>query len=176
MAKDGNGSGGSTLNPNSPLFIPAALKQWRIFSPDGGNWLPLHMVPRLLAQSKGEDGFYDNAQGDVDNVAICFQRPLISSAGEGLPIFLEAPFEEFLHCPQTESKNGMNNYSKRMTCWDANFLLEQQVGKHITAVLDNLKSLDRPTFPVGKGGMLRPCQTVSRKQPPLHPAAPLKAA
>ncbi|PQM33674.1 protein EARLY RESPONSIVE TO DEHYDRATION 15 [Prunus yedoensis var. nudiflora] len=73
-------SGGSTLNPNAPLFIPAALRQVEDFSLNGGNWLPLphDLLPETFDLDAGED---------------------FTS--------LEAQFEEFLQLSQTESKTGL---------------------------------------------------------------------
>ncbi|VVA31887.1 PREDICTED: EARLY RESPONSIVE TO [Prunus dulcis] len=107
-------SGRSTLNPNAPLFIPAALKQVEDFSPE---WWQLVTTSTWYhdywLSQQGEDGFYDNAQGDVDNVADLLPETFDLDAGEDFSS-LEAQFEEFLQLSQTESKNGMNNYSKRM--------------------------------------------------------------
>ncbi|KAH0972336.1 hypothetical protein GBA52_024492 [Prunus armeniaca] len=110
------------------------LSRWRISPLNGGNWLPLpHGTTTTGSVNKGEDGFYDNAQGDVDNVADLLPETFDLEAGEDFSS-LEAQFEEFLQLSQTESKNGMNNYSKRL--------------ETSTAVLKNLKSLEDKRSPV----------------------------
>jgi hypothetical protein len=60
-------SGGrSTLNPNAPLFIPAAFRQVEDFSPE---WWQLVTTSTWyhdywLSQHQGEDGFYENGEDD----------------------------------------------------------------------------------------------------------------
>ncbi|XP_021830044.1 protein EARLY RESPONSIVE TO DEHYDRATION 15 isoform X1 [Prunus avium] len=121
-------SGGSTLNPNAPLFIPAALRQVEDFSPE---WWQLVTTSTWYhdywLSQQGEDGFYDNAQGDFDNVADLLPETFDLDAGEDFSS-LEAQFEEFLQLSQTESKTAGLETS--------------------TAVLKNLKSLEDRRSPV----------------------------
>lgn len=60
-------SGGrSTLNPDAPLFIPAALRRVEDFSPEWWQLITTSTWYRdyWLSQHQGEDGFYDNAEYD----------------------------------------------------------------------------------------------------------------
>ena len=65
-------SGGrSTLNPNAPLFIPAAFRQVEDFSPE---WWQLVITSTWyhdywLSQQQGEDGFHENAEDDDFDIA-----------------------------------------------------------------------------------------------------------
>ncbi|XP_010525500.1 PREDICTED: protein EARLY RESPONSIVE TO DEHYDRATION 15-like [Tarenaya hassleriana] len=60
----------STLNPDAPLFIPAALQQVEDFSPEW--WQLVTTSPWYhdywISQHQGEDGFYDN--GDNGNIDV----------------------------------------------------------------------------------------------------------
>uniref|UniRef100_A0A1J3CJZ6 Protein EARLY RESPONSIVE TO DEHYDRATION 15 n=1 Tax=Noccaea caerulescens TaxID=107243 RepID=A0A1J3CJZ6_NOCCA len=63
----------STLNPNAPLFVPAAVRQVEDFSPE---WWQLVTTSTWyhdywISQHQGPDGFYDNGENfnggaDVD--------------------------------------------------------------------------------------------------------------
>ena len=59
----------STLNPNAPLFVPAAVRQVEDFSPE---WWQLVTTSTWyhdywISQHQGADGFYDNGEsGEVD--------------------------------------------------------------------------------------------------------------
>ncbi|KAM0978464.1 hypothetical protein ACFX13_014696 [Malus domestica] len=123
-------SGGSRLNPNAPLFIPAALRQVEDFSPE---WWQLVTTSTWYhdywLSQQGEDGFYDDTQNEVDNVADLLPETFDLDVGDEFS-GLEAQFEEFLQMSQTEGK-------------DAGF-------EKGAAVLKNLKSLEdrRPKSPV----------------------------
>lgn len=101
--------GRSTLNPNAPLFIPAALRQVEDFSPEWWQLVTTSTWYRdyWLSQNQDEDGFYDNAQDNYDNVADLLPETFDLDAGEDFSNFEEAQFEEFLQLSQTEGKNGM---------------------------------------------------------------------
>lgn len=94
-------SGGrSTLNPNAPLFIPAAFRQVEDFSPEwwqlitSSTWYHNYW----LSQHQDEDGFYDNG-GDDDfdgsNVADLLPDTFDLDAGENFSS-IEAQFDEFV--------------------------------------------------------------------------------
>lgn len=101
--------GRSTLNPNAPLFIPAALRQVEDFSPEWWKLVTTYTWYRdyWLSQNQNEDGFYDNAQDNYDNAADLLPETFDLDAGEDYSNFEEAEFEEFLQWSQTEGKNGM---------------------------------------------------------------------
>ncbi|PRQ49646.1 putative ataxin-2 [Rosa chinensis] len=101
-------SGRSTLNPNAPLFVPAAFRQVEDFSPE---WWQLVTTSTWyheywLSQNQDEDGFYDNAQENYDNVADLLPETFDLDAGEDFSSFEAAQFEEFLQSSQTEGKNA----------------------------------------------------------------------
>ncbi|KAM5577998.1 hypothetical protein ABKV19_008358 [Rosa sericea] len=101
-------SGRSTLNPNAPLFVPAAFRQVEDFSPE---WWQLVTTSTWyheywLSQNQDEDGFYDNAQENNDNVADLLPETFDLDAGEDFSNFEAAQFEEFLQSSQTEGKNA----------------------------------------------------------------------
>jgi len=57
----------STLNPDAPLFIPAAVRQVEDFSPEWwqlvttSTWYPDYWISQ---QQQGADGFYDNGENE----------------------------------------------------------------------------------------------------------------
>lgn len=127
--------GRSTLNPNAPLFIPAALRQVEDFSPEWWQLVTTSTWYRdyWLSQNQDEDGFYDNAQDNYDNVADLLPETFDLDAGEDFSNFEEAQFEEFLQLSQTEGKNGMwmdtPNFALQVSyirLLDSNFCIEQQ--------------------------------------------------
>ncbi|EXB93967.1 hypothetical protein L484_015513 [Morus notabilis] len=110
-------SGGrSTLNPNAPLFIPAAFRQVEDFSPEW--WQLITTSPWYhdywLSQHQDEDAFYSNADDDIDNVADLLPETFDLDAGDEFSN-IEAQFEEFIEFSETEGdkshllpSNGMH--------------------------------------------------------------------
>ncbi|CAN0907907.1 Protein EARLY RESPONSIVE TO DEHYDRATION 15 [Linum grandiflorum] len=100
-------SGGrSTLNPDAPLFIPAAYRQVEDFSPE---WWQLVTTTAWykdywLTEHQNEEGFYNNAENDYDtkDVAALLPDSFDLDVGEDFSS-LEAQFEEFVESnePQT---------------------------------------------------------------------------
>ncbi|XP_062166776.1 protein EARLY RESPONSIVE TO DEHYDRATION 15-like [Alnus glutinosa] len=93
-------SGGrSTLNPNAPLFIPAAFRQVEDFSPE---WWQLVTTSTWyhdywLSQHQGEDGFYENGEDDFDGVNVADLLPETFEFDDGDDFSnMETQFEEFL--------------------------------------------------------------------------------
>lgn len=93
-------SGGrSTLNPNAPLFIPAAFRQVEDFSPE---WWQLVTTSTWyhdywLSQNQGEDGFYENGEDDFDGVNVADLLPETFEFDDGDDFSnMETQFEEFL--------------------------------------------------------------------------------
>jgi hypothetical protein len=94
-------SGGrSTLNPNAPLFIPAAFRQVEDFSPE---WWQLVTTSTWyhdywLSQHQGEDGFYENGEDDFDGVNVADLLPETFEFDDDGDDFsnMETQFEEFL--------------------------------------------------------------------------------
>ncbi|XP_044505571.1 protein EARLY RESPONSIVE TO DEHYDRATION 15 [Mangifera indica] len=128
-------SGGtSRLNPNAPLFIPAAFRQVVDFSPEWWQLITTSTWYReyWLSQHQGEDGFYDNDQDDLDfdstNVADLLPDTFDLDAGE----FFADHFVDFVSSYETE----VGNVSSPLP---ANAGLEKDA-----QVLKNLQSLKSP--------------------------------
>lgn len=102
-------SGGrSTLNPDAPLFIPAAFRQVEDFSPEWWQLVTTSTWYRdyWLSQHQGEDGFYDNAEDDLDSGDIVDLLPdsFDLDAGEDFSN-VEYQFEEFVRSYEAELEN-----------------------------------------------------------------------
>ncbi|KAL2228197.1 UNVERIFIED_CONTAM: Protein EARLY RESPONSIVE TO DEHYDRATION 15 [Sesamum indicum] len=99
-------SGGrSTLNPNAPLFIPAAVRQVEDFSPEWWNLVTTSTWFRdyWLSQHQGEDIFGAEDEGnDVvgllpDNIDLGVDEDILT---------MEAQFEEFLQSSEAQDYYG----------------------------------------------------------------------
>ncbi|KAK4432091.1 protein EARLY RESPONSIVE TO DEHYDRATION 15 [Sesamum alatum] len=126
-------SGGrSTLNPNAPLFIPAAVRQVEDFSPEWWNLVTTSTWFRdyWLSQHQGEDIFGAEEEGnDVvgllpDNIDLGVDEDILT---------MEAQFEEFL-----QSSEGQDYYYGSKT---ARGITENGYGKRTEALV---KSLSMP--------------------------------
>ncbi|KAF8398311.1 hypothetical protein HHK36_017238 [Tetracentron sinense] len=100
-------SGGrSTLNPDAPLFIPAAVRQVEDFSPE---WWELVKTSTWfsnywLNQHEEEEEFDCNADGDVDgsDIANLLPESFDLGIGEEFPN-LEAQLEELVQSSEKEA-------------------------------------------------------------------------
>ncbi|KAI9082093.1 hypothetical protein K1719_036018 [Acacia pycnantha] len=109
-------SGGrSTLNPNAPIYIPAAFRQVEDFSPE---WWQL--VTTLtwyhdywLSQQQYEEGYYSNAEDEFDSSDVLDLLPdtFDFDADEDLSV-MEAQLEEFIQFSEAEAKTGPNSLMK----------------------------------------------------------------
>ncbi|RDX97210.1 Protein EARLY RESPONSIVE TO DEHYDRATION 15, partial [Mucuna pruriens] len=102
-------SGGrSTLNPNAPLYIPAAFRQVEDFSPEWWQlvttltwyhdfWLSQQHDDGAFYANVGEDGF------DGNDVVDLLPDSFDLDAGEDLSV-LEAQLEEFIRSSETQGK------------------------------------------------------------------------
>jgi len=86
------------LNPNAPLFIPAAVRQVEDFSPE---WWELVTTSTWfhdywLRQNQGQDGFYGNGEDDVDGNSVADLLPDSIDFGDDDFSSIEAQFEEFI--------------------------------------------------------------------------------
>ncbi|XP_057982656.1 protein EARLY RESPONSIVE TO DEHYDRATION 15 [Malania oleifera] len=102
-------SGRSTLNPDAPLFIPAALRQVEDFSPEWWDLITTSTWFRdyWLSQHKEED-IFGNGEYDFDghdnDVVDLLPDTFDLGAGDDFPS-LEVQFEEFIQ----SSMNGEGN-------------------------------------------------------------------
>lgn len=92
----------STLNPDAPLFIPAAFRQVEDFSPE---WWKLITTSTWfhdywLSQHQNADGSYDNG----DNVADLLPDTFDIGTDEDFS-HLEAQFEEFILSSESEQQH-----------------------------------------------------------------------
>ncbi|GFP90910.1 protein early responsive to dehydration 15 [Phtheirospermum japonicum] len=97
----------SSLNPNAPLYVPAALRQVEDFSPE---WWDLVTTSTWfhdywISQHQGEDVFGDQQDRNVvgllpDNIDLDVDEDILN---------MEAQFEEFLQSTDAEHRSfGMN--------------------------------------------------------------------
>ena len=103
----------STLNPNAPLFIPAAFRQVEDFSPEWWQlittstwfrdyWLSQHQV--VEEEEEEEEIFNGNADDEFDNIADLLPDTFDFGAEEDFS-HMEAQFEEFIQSSETEEVN-----------------------------------------------------------------------
>lgn len=98
----------STLNPNAPLFIPAAFRQVEDFSPE---WYQLVKTSTwfhdywLSQQQQRENEFVGNASNDFDIVDML---PDSIDTDEDM-LSMEAQYEQFLHSSSMETVNAFGS-------------------------------------------------------------------
>ncbi|KAI4300844.1 hypothetical protein L6164_034174 [Bauhinia variegata] len=105
-------SGGrSTLNPNAPLFVPAAFRMVEDFSAEWWQLITTLTWYRDYWVSQ-HDGFYDNAEDEFDsNNAVDFLPDTFDlDVGEEDFSGLEDQFEEFIQSSETEGETGPNSW------------------------------------------------------------------
>lgn len=139
-------SGGrSTLNPNAPLFIPAAFRQVEDFSPE---WWQLIMTSTWyhnywLSQHQDEDGFYDNGGDDdfdVSNVADLLPDTFDLDAGENFSS-IEAQFDDFVMSFESE----LENISSPLPANDADALMKNMsLSKSPKSSMEPAKYVEKP--------------------------------
>ena len=96
----------STLNPNAPLFVPAAVRQVEDFSPE---WWDLVTTSTWfhdywLSQQQGEEGFFGSTEDDLDLNDIVDILPDSIDADEDT-LTMESEYEQFLLLSEMERKN-----------------------------------------------------------------------
>ncbi|KAI3782630.1 hypothetical protein L2E82_12683 [Cichorium intybus] len=108
--------GRSTLNPDAPLFVPAAVRQVEDFSPE---WWQLVTTSTWfhdywLSQQQGEGGFFGNASDAYDSTDIVDMLPDSIDTDEDL-LSMEAQYEQFLLSAEIETANTFSpNAYKQM--------------------------------------------------------------
>ncbi|KAK1380840.1 Dehydration-induced protein ERD15 [Heracleum sosnowskyi] len=91
-------SGGrSSLNPNAPLFVPAAVRQVEDFSPE---WWQLVTTSTWfhdywVSQRQGDNDFYGNNEDDLADIVDLLPDSIDLAADEEL-ISMEAQYEQFI--------------------------------------------------------------------------------
>ncbi|KAF2289324.1 hypothetical protein P3X46_009215 [Hevea brasiliensis] len=113
-------SGGrSTLNPDAPLFIPAAYRRVEDFSPEWWQLVTTSTWYRdyWLSQHQDEEGFYDNTEDDGfdgNDVADLLPDTFDFDAGEDFSS-LEVQFQEFVESydAELENRSSPSNGMKR---------------------------------------------------------------
>lgn len=98
--------GRSTLNPDAPLFVPAAVRQVEDFSPE---WWQLVTTSTWfhdywLSQQQGEYGVFGDAADSFDNSDIADMLPDSIDTDEDL-LSMEAQYEQFLLSAEMEANN-----------------------------------------------------------------------
>lgn len=102
-----------SLNPNAPLFVPAALRQVEDFSPEW--WELVTTSPWFhnywLSQHQEDGGFYGG-----DDIANMLPETFDLDAGEDFDS-MEAQFEEFIRFSELEGEKPKNEYgTKQKRC------------------------------------------------------------
>lgn len=97
----------STLNPNAPLFVPAAVRQVEDFSPE---WWDLVTTSTWfhdywLSQQQGEGGFFENTEDEFDFTDIADLLPDSIDADEDT-LTMESQYEQFLLSTELERRNA----------------------------------------------------------------------
>ena len=97
-------SGRSSLNPNAPLFIPAAFRQVEDFSPEWWNLITTStwFHDYWLSQHSEEEIFGGNEANDLDGNDVSDLLPDTFYLGSEDFLNMEAQFEEFILSSETE--------------------------------------------------------------------------
>lgn len=105
MALVSGRSSSSTLNPDAPLFIPAAFRQVEDFSPAWWKLITTSTWYHDYWISQNPDGLNDPTEND----------DVLNLLPDSID-FIEAQFEEFIQCSEAEAKTfspmggkGINN-------------------------------------------------------------------
>ncbi|GAU17930.1 hypothetical protein TSUD_330540 [Trifolium subterraneum] len=108
-----SGGGRSTLNPNAPLYIPAAFRHVEDFSPE---WWQL--VTTLtwyhdywVSQQNDDEGFYDDDEFDGNDVIDMLPDAFDLDVDDDLSI--EAQLEEFIRSSEAQEQTFVE--SKKFT-------------------------------------------------------------
>lgn len=101
-------SGGrSSLNPNAPLFVPAAMRQVEDFSPEWWNLVTTSTSFRdyWVSQNQGDDIFGEEENGFDDNNVVGLLPENIDLDVDEDILNMEAQFEEFLQSTEADYGN-----------------------------------------------------------------------
>ncbi|KAL1821022.1 hypothetical protein DCAR_0417397 [Daucus carota subsp. sativus] len=102
-------SGGrSSLNPNAPLFVPAAVRQVEDFSPE---WWQLVTTSTWfhdywVSQQQGDDDFYGNNEDDLADIVDLLPDSIDLGADEEL-MSMEAQYEQFIQSAEAGNKTSL---------------------------------------------------------------------
>lgn len=95
--------GGSTLNPDAPLFIPAAFRQIEDFSPAWWQLITTSTWYRDYWLGQHPEGFSDQAENelDCDDVVDLLPDSIDLNDGDDFTS-MEAQYEEFIQFTEAE--------------------------------------------------------------------------
>ncbi|CAA0842829.1 Protein EARLY RESPONSIVE TO DEHYDRATION 15 [Striga hermonthica] len=98
--------GRSTLNPNAPLYIPAAVRQVEDFSPEWWSLITTATWFRdyWISQHQGE-GIFGNFEQNGNDVIQLLPDTIDLGVDEDI-LNMEAQFEEFLQSSKGITENG----------------------------------------------------------------------
>ncbi|KAJ1404157.1 hypothetical protein SESBI_26754 [Sesbania bispinosa] len=104
-------SGGrSTLNPNAPLYIPAAFRQVEDFSPEWWQLVTtLTWYHDYWLSQQQDEGFYGEDGFDGNDVVDLLPDAFDLDAGDDLSV-IEAQLEEFIRSSETQEETGTNAF------------------------------------------------------------------
>lgn len=98
----------STLNPNAPLFVPAAVRQVEDFSPEWWDLVTTSTWFHDYWLSQQQDGFFGNTEDDFDFPDVADLLPDSIDTDEET-LAMESQYEQFLLSTEMERMN--NAYS-----------------------------------------------------------------
>lgn len=106
-------SGGrSTLNPNAPLFIPAAVRQVEDFSPEW--WQLVTTSPWFhdywLSQQQDDDDFYGNYEDNLEDIAGLLPDTIDLATEEDF-LNMEEQFELFIQSTEAGTRNKASAFN-----------------------------------------------------------------
>ncbi|XP_073287323.1 protein EARLY RESPONSIVE TO DEHYDRATION 15-like [Primulina huaijiensis] len=151
---------GSVLNPNAPLFVPAAMREVEDFSPKWWNLVNTSAWFRdyWLSQQQGNDDSGEVIGRFDGNDAVEFLPENIDVYVDDDILTMEAQFEEFLQSSETETDReskqvkGMheNGFSKNAEALVKNMSVTNQRSPR-----DPVKQWDKPAKHVNPKGSPR---------------------
>nr|XP_043610305.1 protein EARLY RESPONSIVE TO DEHYDRATION 15-like [Erigeron canadensis] len=140
----------STLNPNAPLFVPAAVRQVEDFSPE---WWELVTTSTWfhdywLSQQQGEGGFFGNTEDEFDYSDIVDLLPDSIDADEDT-LTMESQYEQFLLFSEMERKNAKAFDSSAIKQIPANGLeLELKPVRGPRSPVETARYWEKPAKPI----------------------------
>lgn len=116
----------SSLNPNAPLFVPAAMREVEDFSPEWWDLVTTSTSFRdyWLSQHPGEDFFGAVGDTSVANNAVGFLPDNIDLDVDDDILNMESQFEEFLQSSEAQyganaarvMQNGIHSHELAVFC------------------------------------------------------------
>ncbi|KZV27334.1 protein EARLY RESPONSIVE TO DEHYDRATION 15-like [Dorcoceras hygrometricum] len=134
---------GSVLNPNAPLFVPAAMRKVEDFSPEWWNLVNTSAWFRdyWLTQRQGDDDFGEADGYDENGVVELLPENIDVGVDEDI-LAMEAQFEEFLQSSEAQTdgeSKTKNGFSK-----NAGALIKNTSMTRLRSPREPVKLWDKP--------------------------------